>query len=199
MKPCRVDSKPWLAIRTSAIASLDGSHEPVPVGPPEPKEPQRDGLLCPERRSGRASTRADQRARSGLKPALLAPTAHTTSNTTTERSYTTISKVTRVCFRALGPTVPYSGSIGYIRLQRVHSGYRGPTARPAAASALPIRLSLRVAREAHCQLKAEQTAPRARAQRAVRVAGEHQHVQVEAMSRPLAIICADLARQVAMR
>ena len=121
----KVNSKPWLAIRTSAIASLDGSHELVPVGPPEPKELQRDGLLCPERRSGRASTRADQSDRSGLKPALLAHMAHTTSNTTTERSYTTISKVTRVCFRALGPTVPYSGSIGYIRLRRVHTAHSG--------------------------------------------------------------------------
>ena len=166
----RAYSKPWLVIKTSAVAALDGSHELVCVGPPEPKEPQRDGLLCPERRSGRASTRADQSDRSGLKPALLAPTAHTTSNTTTERSYTTISKVTRVCFRALGPTVPYSGSIGYIRLRRVHSGYSVHTAHPAAASAIPTQLSLRAAREAHRPPTDVQVPPRARARSAVEVA-----------------------------
>ena len=94
----RAYSKPWLVIRTSAIAALDGSHELVPVGPPELKDPQRYGLLCPERRSGRASTRADQSARSGPKPALLAHTAHTTSKKTTERCHTTILKVPRGCF-----------------------------------------------------------------------------------------------------
>ena len=117
----KVDSKPWLAIRTSAIASLDGSHELVPMWPPEPKESQRDGLLCPERRSGRASTRADQSDRSGPKPALLAHTAHTTSKTTTERPDTTISKVPRRCFRALGPTGAWAGCTRYLRPHAAHT------------------------------------------------------------------------------
>ena len=125
MKPCRVDSKPWLAIRTSAIAALDGSHELVPLEPPELKEPQRDGLLCPERRSGRASTRADQSARSGPKPALLAHTAHTTSKKTTERPDTTISKVPRRCFRALGPTGAWTGCTRYLRPHAAHTATVG--------------------------------------------------------------------------